>query len=432
MKKWLAAVGVAATLGSVGYVAPEQTRNVFTFWFRTSPTLYVDNSGSCSDTGGQPGTQAQPFCEVQYGVSRLSSGGTLLVKNGTYSGGFTITGPSGTANQRTVIAAFPGHNPVLDNGTILSGRIKISHSCSYITFRGFTITNHNQGIYLDDDGGTDVACTNIIVEYNTVHDVGQEGIAIRTGSPTGPANFIVRYNTVYNTGQRGTSFNGEGIYVGSSSGTDNTNTVTLLGNTIHDTQDECIELKGDSHDVIVDGNVLYNCITPGSAFGSTGGAIEIDEPRNSVTNPLHIIRNNIIGPIPFNSGITKRCIRAGTGATIYNNVCHSINSAYTCILSNTSNYTRVIYHNTIDCTTGNALTNSGTTIDSRNNIGPTTSGSNLAFNSAYFVDATGHNYHLVAASAPINAGDNVLSTVPTDIEGVSRDTSPDIGAYQFP
>jgi parallel beta-helix repeat protein len=266
-----------------------------------------------------------------------------------------------------------------------------------------------------------------------IHDVGQEGLAIRAGATgTAPRNFTVTNSEIDHTGRRGTSSNGEGIYLGNSSGTDTTNGVIVSNNTIHDTQDECIELKGDSHDNIIDGNTLYNCLSPGSAFGNTGGAIEIDEPRNTNTNPNQIIRNNIIHDIAFTSGITKRGIRAGTGATIYNNILYNINSSYSCILSNSANFPRLIYHNTVDCTTANAIVNSGTTMDSRNNIGPATSG-NLAFNSGYFVNAAAHDYHLVAGSAPINAGVDLTAVVAVDKDGNNRliGSAPDDGAYEF-
>jgi hypothetical protein len=423
---------VAALLAWMGSAAPSQVivrRNPPTSITATG-TKVVDNASghNCADTTNN-GTEAAPYCTVTYGIAHISGGQTLYVKNGTYAGDFTITGPSGTSGAHTVLSAYPGHAPVLDHGTFSGGRIKITGGCSYIDFIGFTITNHNQGLYLDDDSGTSTPCDHVTVDSVIVHDVGQEGIAVRAGSPTGARNFIVKNSTVYNTGRLGSSQNGEGIYVGNSSGTDNTNTVTLLNNTIHDTQDECIELKGDSHDVIVDGNTIYNCLAPGSSFGNTGGAIEIDEPRNSVTNPNQIIRNNTIHDIAFTSGITKRGIRVGTGATIYNNVLYNISSSYSCILSNTSNYTRVVYHNTVDCTTGNAIVNSGTTIDSQNNIGPATSGNNRAFTSGDFFDAAGNDYRLAVSSPAHNAGANLTATVAIDILGRTRFTS-DIGAYE--
>jgi hypothetical protein len=399
----------------------------------SAATKYVDNSGApaCSNSASN-GSETQPWCTVAYGVSHIASGDTLYVKRGTYNEAFTITGPSGTSGAHTVISAYPGHTPILRGSSFSSGRMKITGGCSYIDFIGFEITNDNQGLYLDDDAGTSTPCTNIIVRGIHIHDVGQEGLAVRAGSATGPRNFLIENSEIDHTGRLSPNQNGEGMYIGNSSGTDVTNGVTARNNTIHDTQDECVELKGDSHDNIIESNELYNCLSPGSSFGNTGGAIEIDEPRNTSTNPNQIIRRNTIHDIAFTSGITKRGIRAGTGATIYDNVLYNISSSYSCILSNSSNFQRLIYHNTVDCTTANAIVNSGTTMDSRNNIGPAATG-NLAFNAAYFVNAAGHDYHLVAGSAPINAGANLTSVVTVDKDGNNRliGSAPDDGAYEF-
>jgi hypothetical protein len=394
-------------------------------------TFYVDNASghNCTDAPAS-GTLANPFCTFSYGVAHITASSTLYVRAGTYAGDFTITGPSGTSLAHTILSAYPGETAIISGPGINSGRMKISHGCSFMDFVGFTITAHNQGLYIDDDAGTSTACTNITVDGITVHDVGQEGVAIREGSATGPMNVTVKNSLIYNTGRIGTSQNGEGIYTGNSSGTDNTNTVTIFNNIIHDTQDECVELKGDSHDIIVDSNTLYNCLTPGSSFSSTGGAIEIDEPRNSVTNPHQIVRNNIIHDIAATAGITKRGLRMGTGTTAYNNVLYNINSGSTCVLSNTSNYPRVIYQNTVDCTTANAIVTSGTTADTQNNLGPPSSGNNRAITSSDFVSYAGHDYRLLTGSPALNAGANLLATVPTDILGVTRTNPPDLGAYE--
>lgn len=398
-------------------------------------TFYVNNAVSpgCIDTAGQSGDQTHPWCTVPYATTRMPGSSTVIVKAGTYAGDFTITGPSGAAGAHTIFKVATGESVILDGPGTGSGRIKITGGCSYIDFIGFEITDHNQGLYLDDDVGTSTPCHDVLIDSVHIHHVGQEGIAVRAGSPTGARNIIIQNSEIDHTGLLDPSQNGEGIYVGNSSGTDNTNGVTLLRNNIHDTPSECIELKGDSHDIIVDGNNLSNCITSSAGFGNGGGAIEIDEPRNSSTDPHQIIRNNIIHDLPNGASITKHGIRAGTGATLYNNVLYSIGSSYSCILSNSANFSRLIYHNTVDCTTANALVNSGTTVDSRNNIGPNTTG-NLAFNSAYFVNAAGHDYRLVLGASPINIGADLSSVVGTDILGFSRllnGQPPDLGAYEF-
>ena len=264
---------------------------------------------------------------------------------------------------------------------------------SYIDFSGFIITNNNQGLYIDDDAGTGTPPNHITVTDVTVHDVGQEGIAIR-GDTT---NILLNRVTVYNTGRNGTSSNGEGIYIGGGNAPDNTNAVTVQNSVIHDTQDEGIELKAGTHDCIVEGNTLYNNLAPGSSYSSGGGAIEIDNPSgNYGSNPNHVIRGNIIRDIGFTSGITKYGIRAGTGAKVYNNVLYNINNNYNAVQCNDANdYPRIIYHNTVDAASNRAVVNSGTTMDSKNNIGPATP-NNLAILPLMFVNYTSHDYHLVA------------------------------------
>jgi hypothetical protein len=149
-----------------------------------------------------------------------------------------------------------------------------------------------------------------------------------------------------------------------------------------------------------------------------------------VTNPHQIVRNNIIHDLAATAGITKRGLRMGTGTTAYNNVLYNINSGSTCVLSNTSNYPRVIYQNTVDCTTANAIVTTGTTADTQNNLGPPSAGNNRAITGTDFVSYATHDYRLVIGSPALNAGANLLATVPTDILGVTRTNPPDLGAYE--
>jgi len=373
------------------------------------------------------GTEAHPWCTVQYGVGRITGGATLYVKNGIYKEAFTIHGPAGTPAAHTIISAYPGHAPILRGSGFGSGRMKITGT-SYIDFSGFVITNDNQGLYIDDDAGTGTPPNHITVTDVTVHDVGQEGIAIR-GDTT---KIVLNRVTVYNTGRNGTSSNGEGIYIGGGNAPDNTNAVTVQNSVIHDTQDEGIELKPGTHDCIVEGNTLYNNLAPGSSYSSGGGAIEIDNPSgNYGSNPNHVIRRNIIRDIGFTSGITKYGIRTGTGATVYNNVLYNINANYNAVQCNDANdYPRIIYHNTVDAASNRAVVNSGTTMDSKNNIGPATT-NNLAISPSMFVNYTSHDYHLVANSSARNVGLDLRSIVPTDFDGNPRDAAPDLGAFEY-
>ena len=384
--------------------------------------FYVSNSGSpsCSNsTSG--GSEANPWCTINYGLDRINSGDTLFVKAGTYTEIVTIEGPAGTANSRTTLRAFPGHIVTIrGTGFSGSGRFKVLDT-SYITVDGFIVTNFNQGVFVENS-------INVIVQNMTVHTVGQEAIHVLKNSSL----VTIQNNTVYNT--RNFDFNGEGIYIGTGSGgpLDNTNNVTVRGNTIHDTTDEGIELKAGTHDCIVEGNTIYNVLTD-SNFDNSVGSIEVNQASSGEqawgSNPNHIIRNNVIHN-------TKTGIHAETGTTIYNNMIYNIASPFRGIYVDNitnDNYTRRIYHNTVDLPSSRAIVQaSGTTTDIRNNIGPPTA-NNIATSSAYYVNAASGNYHLASGSAPINAGVNLTGTVATDIENISRSVNspPDFGAYEF-
>jgi len=389
-------------------------------------TKYVNNSGSpaCSNSSGA-GTLSQPFCTISYGVAHIAGGDTLNVQAGTYSEYPDVPSAiSGTSSQSTVIQAYPTGASVIIRGGGNTGHIGIS-GVSWLVWSGFEVTNMNQGVFVD------TASFHVTLSGITVHDVGQEAIHIKTG-----ANFItVENSTVYNKYKLGGCCNGEGIYVGSSctaSADQWTHDITLRNNTIHDTGSEGIELKPGTYNGIIDGNTLYRTNQVDTGVGQA--AIEVNErdcsPQGWTGNPSHVVRNNVVHDNEIG-------IRLGTGSTAYNNISYNpvTTFGYGRGISidnlNGDSFTRFVYHNTVH-QTSNAIVNSGATVDIRNNIGASGT-KNLAFNAAYFVNATAHDYHLVAGSAPIDTGADVTSVVSTDIEGNPRPigTFPDIGAYEY-
>ena len=386
-----------------------------------SSTYYVNNAGSpaCGNAAGR-GTQALPFCTISYALGRMTGGDTVYVRAGTYNEALYIAGPAGTAGANTLIAAYPGDSVTLLGSGVNSGRCKIANA-SYITFRGFTITNYNQGLFVDSS-------SNITIQGCTIHHVGQEGLHIHMNS-----SFVtVDGCTVHDTRQW--QYNGEGIYIGTGDAApvDNTNNVTIRNTTIYNTTDEGIEFKIGTHHITAEGNNIYN-VNLGSDWSQNGnsvGAIEVNNAVGAVqhydSDPQQVVRNNFIHDV-------KTAIRAGTGITIYNNVIRHV-SGYGIYVDNQSNdsYTRVIYHNTIDAASANAVYHVGGTQDVRNNIGPAAA-KNLPAQNSYFVDTARADYHLVKGSAPIDAGDDLTAIVPTDRDGVSRKLygAPDLGAYEY-
>jgi len=125
-------------------------------------------------------------------------------------------------------------------------------------------------------------------------------------------------------------------------------------------------------------------------------------------------------------------IRQGTGSTAYNNVIWNVGAfGIYCDNNSSDSYLRLTYNNTIDVISGNAVHNSGGAQDVKNNIGPAAPASNIATSNAYFINEPARDYHLVAGSAPIDAGVN--SGITLDVDGITRPqgTSWDIGAYEF-
>ena len=392
--------------------------------------FYVDNSGSprCNNTTSG-GSETNPWCTINYAIGRIKSSNTLYVKAGTYTERVYINRPAGTASKHTTIQAYPGHKVVIrSTGFSGSGRVKIEDT-SYITFNGFEITNFNQGLFVENS-------RDILVQNCYVHDVGQEAIHVKRGS----SNVTIQNCIIHDT--RRYKFNGEGIYIGTSSSTqtelgvnDNTNNILIKNNEIFNTNDECIELKEGTYSVTIDGNVLSNCLLDPGITSKNWGAIDILEHENHYnSNPNHVVKNNIINT-------TKTAIGLHTGGSVFNNIIYGQADSYRGIgIDNTDshNYTRRILNNTIALPSSRAVVGSGPTDDIRNNIGPSSPG-NLAVNAAYFVNASTKDYHLVSGSAPVDTGADLTSLLPF-VSGINRDRDNvprpqgsrwDIGAYEF-
>lgn len=416
----------------------------------TPPIYYVDNSGTpaCSDTAGQDGSQANPFCTLIYPLNnRVLCGDTIQIKAG--AGAYNYAGPGinsnltacGAANPIT-IKNFPGHDVKfqqngVSGGDINNGRLRFQ-DIDGLVFQGeaahkIQITGFNQGLWLD-------GVAHATIQNINIHDNGQDCLAIHRGSSTQGSSFVTFQNSIINNCGLLTAQNGEGAYIGTAAAgsADSTHDVTIINNTISNTTSECVDIKQGTFNVIIDRNVCDHNSTLDNGFEdaaiSVRVAVEGNQSRTS--NPNHIVRNNTIispGPgvsfIPFNSAI-----RLQTGVTASNNIIYGINSIGFCLYTDspvTDNYPRLFYHNTCDVTSAKSVSSvSGPAPDVRNNIGPSTA-NNLIVSSAYFANYVAHDYHLVPGSAPNNAGANLISVVPTDFDVVTRTNPPDIGAYEF-
>ena len=114
-------------------------------------TYYVANNGSNANDG----SAGNEWKTISYGISRLQSGDTLIVRNGTYSGlSNFITGiPSGTSgNFTTVMAETPFGVRIVNSGSLGYDDLFLEAIGQYIHVDGF-IFDHTNSTYPPFTGG---------------------------------------------------------------------------------------------------------------------------------------------------------------------------------------------------------------------------------------------------------------------------------------
>jgi len=383
-------------------------------------TYYVAKTGNDSNSG----TEASPFLTIEKGVTTLTAGDTLYIKNGTYDEHFSSTNdvvPNSTSWDNPVtISAYPGDSPILNpsvpSGTIytfyfgtgdqyvildgltLEGSggayegIRTDGSSNYFRFKNLTIRNHqNQGILLGGTGGN-VEIDNIVSHDNgTSH--GRHGIYIATSNNTiensefynnftsgiklihsdKVGNNIVRNNNTHD--------NPTGIQFGIE--TDDANNY-VYNNLVHDNTQYGIELTTSLSHYYVYNNTIYNNPLAFKFAHTAGGS-----------GPAHDIY-------------------------IYNNIFFNNDEAINFTSDAFSNIfirNNLFYWNDIDITDSNSISTQ------ENNL----------FTNPLFSNLASDDYHLSEISPAIDSGLSVTE-VAIDYDGVTRPKGDgyDIGAYEYP
>ena len=166
--------------------------------------ICVDGSSSATESG----TPSNPYKTIQKAVDLASNGDIIKVAKGTYSeavqisekkvqllGGFAGGGDFNTAN--------PQANPTIIDGTSAAPCIKVKIVNAAISgslkISGFTISNGQRGIELDNDGWSehldDIIIENNIIEDNGLPNTSQHGGGIGlTGTNVTIQNNIIRNN----------------------------------------------------------------------------------------------------------------------------------------------------------------------------------------------------------------------------------------------
>ncbi|MET8444619.1 right-handed parallel beta-helix repeat-containing protein [Streptomyces sp. NPDC004981] len=151
--------------------------------------LYVAPSGS----DGAAGTQSDPTT-LSSAIDRVSPGGTIYLRGGTYAYSETVTippGNDGTPAARTTLAAYPDETPVLDFAAMSEDPANrgLAVNGAYWHVDGVVVQHAgDNGIFV---GGSNNVIEHVVTRFN--HDSGLQISRIASDTPDDewPANNLV-------------------------------------------------------------------------------------------------------------------------------------------------------------------------------------------------------------------------------------------------
>ncbi len=253
-------------------------------------TYYVSADAGNND-GGHDGSQQKPWKTIQFGISRLGSGDTLIVKDGSYKENITISQKASAGNEITIRAenylgaviignwdawknpGFPGNDdlpPTASPPTQYSGGPGlIEITGSHVIVDGFEAHSHaHRGRFFN-------GAKNSVIRNCYVHHVFETGLKALSAE-----NCIFEDCENGFTALRG-KFRSAGIATNHptvSSATDSDN-VTFRRCIVHDGGGEGIGCGSCGKDITVENCIVYNVQTVHIYTDRSSGAI---------------IRNNIV------------------------------------------------------------------------------------------------------------------------------------------
>jgi parallel beta-helix repeat protein len=386
---------------------------------------------------------------VAKGVSRLTSGDTLFIGNGTYSETIKPT-VSGTASAPIQITAWPGRSPLVVGGTYfgasLAGR-------SYVTLAGLTFAGTvADGIYVSGGDhltitGNEVSgagrpakshtapgisirgATSSVVSGNYSHHNNGTGILLNSGA----TDITVDGNTA--------SFNAEGFQRNANGINVISPGNTVLRNVTHDNEDSGIQFYTGGNNNLATLNVTYNNGDHGiDDLNVTGGRLIGNTVFRNCTTGINVegssgnyqVVNNIAvdnGVYPAYKGIS--CARRAGNIGIWDSAPAST----------------TVDHNLVWLTTPGKMYAFKTTYTSLAAMqAATQQEANGIQADPRFANAAGWNLRLLTGSPAIDRGDSGVSGAQSsDIAGNPRADDPatantfaegprrydDLGAYEY-
>lgn len=409
-------------------------------------TYYVAKTGK--DTN--PGTASQPWLTIKKAANTVIAGDTVYVRGGTYAEKVLIT-RKGSAGNYITFSAYPGETVILDLSSISMSNFSEGGfallSTSYIKIVGFTIKNskefgllcYNSSYCTFQNNNTYNTYRSGIATWNSTN-VTIDGNDVQLANNDGEGEMItvqnsqfvnVTNNKVHNGGPG--SNGGEGIDVKNGS-----HDVLVQGNQVYDVPRVGIYVdayEAHTYNVTVDRNIVHNSVRTGIAVASERGGelnniyitnnLIYQNGRNGMgvgawghqgySRPIHHVY--VVNNTLFNNAIGGISVDdyAFTDIYIRNNIV-SDNVRYSIAVEKPSQ-TVVVTHNLINGFRSTEFETRGT---------------NYVEADPLFTNASTLNFSLLAASPAINAG-TALNAPDHDFVGIPRPngTAWDIGAYEF-
>ena len=376
-------------------------------------THYVATNGSDTNQG----TIDQPFRTIKKGTAALNSGDTLYIRGGTYNEIIENWDfPGGSPGSHTIIAGYENENPVI-RCTDCGPYAVVTLGQSYTTVQGFTIDASNTPV----DGACAHLADNILFAEMTCLNAARDGVRVAGENTT------VRDSHIMDCGRIQTDAidtKGLGIHANSDGATNSSN-LLVERNLIEGCRAGGIGVQqsGDTHNVIVRSNILRN-FGAKSPWPQQGGSVPQTGTGINFAHGSHFYAyNNVISGV---RGHASDCLLAWGGGDgrphgsffyFYNNTCYDTATGI------------VMWDETNNVT---ALNNIFANVDRLENLGGGANNTNSNYvTNPIFVDAAAGDFRLSSGSPGIDQGVNLSPVVTTDLEGVFRDGSYDIGAYEY-
>jgi hypothetical protein len=402
-----------------------------------------------ASANGGDGSAQSPFSAIQDGLDAAMAGDTVIVAPGVYAEALQ-TQRDGTAGMPIVVRSSEPRQAVVE----FSGRALDAAHANH-TFEGLVI----DGGYGDADA----------VRANGADGLRLDGVEIRrsggdcidAGTITG-LEIVDSYIHHCVRGEAGAQTDAHGITG------DSVFELRVTDTEIGMVSGDALQLSPPREpwgDVVLERVVMYSGVldedTPALAMGTTIGENAVDTKVGAGETPTLIIRD---------------AIAYGWRGAISNQGAFNIKEAVDCTLDRIVTYDSEIafrlrgpatvrVHNavvydadvgfrledgladaailnvTLGGDIGQLFTDAGddpTGLDVRNLLvlgdlpAVATDASNLSVGAEVFIDADGHDYHLVEESAPVDAG-ITIAEVATDLDGVQRPVGAayDVGAYEW-